>query len=743
MSSIPLLQTPSDEQQCVINFLKQGKHVVVDACAGSGKSTTVLSAARAMPHRRFLQLTYNSMLRLEVKKKIEELGLSNIEVHTYHSLAVRHYMETAHTDTGIRYVLYHAKPFSSMPRPVDVLVIDEAQDMSFLYYELVKKFLYDLYHCCDDQEQLQLLVMGDYMQGLYEFKGSDIRFLTMADKFWLPSRHAALVPSVFEKCTLKMSYRITRSMADFVNHVMLGETRLLAERDGDPVVYLRNTQYNNERAVIYYVTRLLDSGVLPSDIFVLGASVKGANSNIRKIENVLVDRNIPCYVPMSDQQDKIDDRVIDGKIVFSTFHAVKGRQRKYVFVVGFDNNYMKYHARHEPDDRCPNTLYVGATRATHRLFLLETNDWPTDRPLSFLRMSHHEMRSQPYIEFKGIPQTVFYEERVAVPVPGGGGSAATRRKEVVRPTDLIKFVNESVVEFVSPILDRVFVVEVAAIAENAIDVPTVVHTRRGFYEDISDLNGIAIPAMYSDRLLQRSLLHQMILEEVRGFRPGKHGYLRGIVDSDVTGRAPCSVSDYMFLANVYLATTEKLYFKLRQIDRDEYGWMSDETMERCYARLSSTVGTDNTTPGAPILVEQSIVDPSMDFAHRYVDARLRELLPEAGLINFRFAARVDFITEHTVWEIKCTTKLTIDHLLQVAIYAWLWRVVVEFDMPLTDLIRQQKQFRLLNVRTGEILRLEATTSELETIVVSLMRGKYLRHERLDDNMFLDQFIPNN
>lgn len=730
----------------MINFLKQGKHVVVDACAGSGKSTTVLSAARAMPHRRFLQLTYNSMLRLEVKKKIEELGLTNIEVHTYHSLAVRHYMETAHTDTGIRYILYHAKPFSSMPRPVDVLVIDEAQDMSFLYYELVKKFLYDLYHGCDDQEQLQLLVMGDYMQGLYEFKGSDIRFLTMADKFWLPSRHAALVPSVFEKCTLKMSYRITRSMADFVNHVMLGDTRLLADRDGDRVIYLRNTQYNNERAVIYYVTRLLDSGVSPSDIFVLGASVKGANSNIRKIENVLVDRNIPCYVPMSDQQDKIDNRVIDGKIVFSTFHAVKGRQRKYVFVVGFDNNYMKYNARHEPSDRCPNTLYVGATRATHRLFLLETNDWPTDRPLSFLRMSHHEMRSQPYIEFKGMPQTVFYEERESAPavagVDGGSGGNA-RRKEVVRPTDLIKFVSETVVEFVSPILDRVFVVEVAAKAENAIDVPTVVHTRRGFYEDISDLNGIAIPAMYSDRLLQRSLLHQMILEEVRGFRPGKHAYLRGIVDSDVTGRAPSSVSDYMFLANVYLASTEKLYFKLRQIDRDEYGWMSDEMMERCYARLSSTVGVDNTTPGAPILVEQSIVDPSMEFAHRYVDARLRELLPEAGLINFRFAARVDFITEHTVWEIKCTTKLTIDHMLQVVIYAWLWRVVVEFDMPMTDLIRQQKQFRLLNVRTGEILRLEATTSELETIVVALMRGKYLRHERLDDNMFLEQFIKNN
>jgi hypothetical protein len=30
----------------------------------------------------------------------------------------------------------------------------------------------------------QLLILGDYMQGLYEFKGADIRFLTMGSEIW-------------------------------------------------------------------------------------------------------------------------------------------------------------------------------------------------------------------------------------------------------------------------------------------------------------------------------------------------------------------------------------------------------------------------------------------------------------------------------------------------------------------------------------------------------------------------------
>ena len=50
------------------------------------------------------------------------------------------------------------------------------------------------------------------------------------------------------------------------------------------------------------------------------------------------------------------------------FHCVKGRQRPYVFVVGFNQSYMSYFARNMDQNRCPNTLYVATTRATQRLF---------------------------------------------------------------------------------------------------------------------------------------------------------------------------------------------------------------------------------------------------------------------------------------------------------------------------------------------------------------------------------------
>ena len=65
----------SDEQRAVLDHIKSGKNVVVDACAGSGKSTTILSIAKAMPHISIRQFTYNAILRLEVKDKIREYHL--------------------------------------------------------------------------------------------------------------------------------------------------------------------------------------------------------------------------------------------------------------------------------------------------------------------------------------------------------------------------------------------------------------------------------------------------------------------------------------------------------------------------------------------------------------------------------------------------------------------------------------------------------------------------------------------
>ena len=204
-------------------------------------------------------------------------------------------------------------------------------------------------------------------------------------------------------------------------------------------------------------------------------------SNIRKLENSFVESDIPCHVPVIEG-DKMDERVMDGKVVFSTFHTVKGRQRKYVFVVGFDQSYLSVYGRHLPPLSCPNTLYVACTRATHQLFLLETNQWPTDRPLTFLKKTHHELIQTAYTEFKGTPQTTFWERE---------NKEEKEQIHHISVSELIRFIPEDVLKEIAPKISQLFVrldhaQETHLFTEE--EFPSIVKFRNGLFEDVSEFS---------------------------------------------------------------------------------------------------------------------------------------------------------------------------------------------------------------------------------------------------------------
>ena len=706
----------SDEQQNIITHVENGKNVQVDACAGSGKSTTILSAAKALPHKRFLLITYNKSLRKEIKEKVAELDLKNIIVHTYHSLAVAVYNEDAYVDKVMRLLISNNCPLKVVQTKYDIVVLDEVQDMTFLYYRLIIKYIKDV------GSPIQLMVLGDFMQGLYEFKGADIRFLTFATEIW--NRFPLLRTPEFEKCQLKTSYRITNQMADFVNETMLSEKRLYACREGEPVCYIRRRIHELQWIVVNTIQDLISNhGVKPSDIFVLGASVKGSNSNIKKIENSLVEAGIPCHVPMMENSDNIDEEVIKGKVVFSTFHTSKGRQRPYVFVVGFDHSYFTINARTMDPTKCPNTLYVATTRASKQLYLLETSGFSSDRPLKFLKQSHIEMKTKPYIDFRGIPQTIFEEEYQS-------------KNEITinrtTPTKMVKFISESVLEEITQVLDEIFVTLIPKQSE--ILLPTIMRTKTGFYEDVSDLNGIAIPALLYDYIrslytedFDTCVLYDMIQETISLIKPDKHPYLRTIVSE--LDPICNSVEDYLYMANVHQAAEEKLYFKLKQIQRDEYTWLGPEVLKKCKKRLLDVLEPEITSGGeeSEPEMEKTIVDCMNEEANQKINTFLSAHFPPTQ--QFQFTARVDLITKDTLWELKCTSEISTEHMIQTVIYAWL---AMTIDPGFS------KKVKIFNIRTGEVLELVAEKEALDKIVLALLKGKYGDQTTLTDAEFLNE-----
>jgi len=88
----------SAEQMEIINNLKN-YNVLVDAIAGSGKTTTILHIAKKYKKCKILLLTYNSKLKIETKERCIAEKIKNVDVHTYHSFS-RTYNSKAYTDQG-------------------------------------------------------------------------------------------------------------------------------------------------------------------------------------------------------------------------------------------------------------------------------------------------------------------------------------------------------------------------------------------------------------------------------------------------------------------------------------------------------------------------------------------------------------------------------------------------------------------------------------------------------------------
>jgi len=681
----------SDEQLQIINAVKEGFNVQVDAVAGSGKTTTILSLADAMPDKTIIQLTYNRELMEEVKQKKAQLSdtmyLDNLSIYTYHSLAFQFYSTEAKNDIGISNILINnMKPRRTLPN-IDILVGDEVQDMNFLYYQFIRKFIRDL------NKQIQLVFLGDKYQGLYQFKGADTRFLTFAHKIWEQSS-----PFPFKILTLSTSYRVTTQIADFVNNVMLNEPRIKAVKNGENVNYIRHpSAFESYKIIGRRLLNMLSAKLIkPQDIFILAPSVKSEKSAVKKLENMLVRNNIPCYVPMSETSS-IESVIIQNKVIFSSFHQSKGRERKIVVVYGFDNSYFNYFDKDAPPNICPSTFYVAATRAKEHLYIMESDD-----PLDFLNYSHADMVNSDFIDFEGIPLVIKSSKVVK--------ETQTRSS----PTDLIKFLDENTLLELSKLVEPLFTTDNLSFPLNDVKITSVVKSNYHddlLSEEVFDINGLAIPSLYEEYFSK----HNTIKTFVRNYldknpNDSFYAYKLKYVDFENT-----SISDHLKIVNIYISMQEHLHFKVAQIK--SYDWLDEKCIHRLFQNIQRHIKT-------PLEYEREIIGYKDD-KYKNIDALLDSHFPNFKL---RLNARIDALTDTIVWEFKCVDAIDLEHLLQLIIYAWIWKMTCEAEFG-------PRIFKIMNIRTAEVQTL--TYTNIDPIIILILKSKYSKKVILSDENFIN------
>lgn len=712
--TLPLI---SEEQKKVIDSLKSS-NVVVDSVAGSGKTTTNLYIAKYNLDKNILLLTYNSKLKTETRQKVQHLGLENLETHSYHSFCVNYYDNECYTDQPIRNLI----KLNRSPKKhysYDIIICDESQDINPLFYNLIKKIFND-----NRKKGARLCIVGDKNQSIYDFNQADQRFIVYAKDLFNFNN----VP--WELCNLSTSFRITHEMANFINRCLLGENRLSSEK-------ITNTKpryimcdcfgdYGTNRAleeVKYY----LDSGYLPEDIFVLAPSLKSVKSPARILENLIKKQlSINVYVP-GDDTAKLDEEILAGKLVFSTFHQAKGLERKVVIIFNFDNSYFIYYKKDADPLYCPNEVYVSSTRSLEHLSLLH----------------HYENDYMPFVnnELLNTYCEVIVETEMNIKKP------PPEKPISVSVTELIKHLPSDVIN------DCALYYEYEKLQDplSIIDIPMKIRGETS--ENVSDITGVAIPAILELKLkktisiFERLKAENFVTKTINkksdciiddGSPEYAHDKYPSLDDIDLS---KITSSQILYISNLWNAFQTGYINRVYQIKK--YDWLSDDNKTACLQNI-----------------EELNISPTSEFEAPYTKfCSLGEKL-------FKISGSFDCIDNDIVYEFKCTKTLNVEHYTQLAIYMYLcesykkeqiiekyiddankelFRLKSEFKEMLTKAARaQQANNALINHNSkqsngsqkfsvGDRIKDNKTNLELGTIVKIDKKSSYIKVKSIKTN----------
>ena len=359
LSSNPsnLNMPPSIEQQDTIDaILRDGHHVVADACPGAGKSEMAFSLLEQSGEDMAVLLTYNRALADSNSIRLKKLrkGQHHIASFTYHSLLASitgtSVKDDLSFDRSMRDLTASTTTTSWAHAGFTLLILDEAQDLRPSFFGLVK-FL--LERIATRRSAVRLLVIGDRRQLLYDFfnhDNADVRFLSMMDQLAQFTNHRS-----WQRKTLTCSYRLTPPLCSFLNALLQDDThriRSSKEQTSVPVSMFVLDVYVDAVHVVMEAIH----GYQPSEIFVLCSSLKDRSASVN-IVNHLMKTGITTQIQRSGTEVQ---RGLSSLSV-RTCHAAKGLESPLVIFV--NTNTL--------DSLIKNSTYVALSRASHKLVVLQ------------------------------------------------------------------------------------------------------------------------------------------------------------------------------------------------------------------------------------------------------------------------------------------------------------------------------------------------------------------------------------
>lgn len=328
----------SDEQKHFVDLALEGHNVLVDACIGSGKTTSIQELCNKFPKTtKILYMTYNRLLKLDAQDKI--IG-RNVTVTNYHGF-VYPYLRKHKVYCGIGESIRQFNQLNPEIKKYDVLIIDEYQDINLECAELleiIKK----------QNPNIQIIAVGDMAQKIYDFTTHDV-------EPWIKKYLGNFKAVSFTKC-FRLGDSLASRLADAWNKPITGVNKK------------QKIKFMTADEVAEYL-----STKEPEDILALSPKKGTGVDVLNDLESLAPEKfnKYRTYASIKDTDFKVDPD--SDTAIFTTYDSSKGMERPICVIFDYVPDY--FNIRMNMPDVNPeiirNIFLVAASRGKDEIIFVK------------------------------------------------------------------------------------------------------------------------------------------------------------------------------------------------------------------------------------------------------------------------------------------------------------------------------------------------------------------------------------
>ena len=374
----------NNEQLQIVNAPIQN-HIKVIACAGSGKTTTLIYRIKYLiehdiDEKNIVYVTFTVDASKNMKHRLEKLGIIDVKVCTLDSFALEtitkyNFINSQHL------MFYHISEYISefnlfldetkneftfqleeFKKSLKYFLIDEFQDINYDQFQVIHKI----------SKFAFITAVGDDCQNIYSFRDSNIEYILNLDKYL----------NNLLTYTLTINYRSTSSIIDFANnciqfnkHQIKKEMIPFLQNNNDklkPIVWKTNNIDESVSLVCRTIKLLIQSHNLKLNDF---AIITRNNRLLYLIETYMImNYKYINYILLDNNLDKSGNNKIE-QLTLTTIHKSKGLEWECVYLLGCDDYCFPYICNNENElEEERRLFYVAITRARKMLIMNYTSD---------------------------------------------------------------------------------------------------------------------------------------------------------------------------------------------------------------------------------------------------------------------------------------------------------------------------------------------------------------------------------